>query len=119
MSGYKKAPAVTEAQLNNEDAPIVARTEAQKSEAAAQQDAVIDLYNLLFSTEGNVFIAVEDDNDLLAMECFKALFNHLADAPAEIAEFNRRWIPTFNAAMHVGALMREGRISVARVGGEA
>jgi hypothetical protein len=116
MKDEKKGPHKS-ATHSSKDTPIIARTKAQKAEAAAQQDAVIDLYNLLFSTESAALVIAESDADLLAMECFKALFNHLADSPAEIAEFNRRWIPTFNAAMHVAALMRQDRISVTRVGG--
>jgi len=84
------------------------------TEASQQQDAVIDLYNLL--TDGSMVFA-DQNSDIQAMAHFTALFERLAGSPAEVKEFNRRWIPTFNAAKHVAELMEKNRISVIQVGG--
>jgi len=85
-----------------------------RTEATQQQDAVIGLYNLI--NNGNM-IFTDDPSDLQAMQHFMALFDHLAKSPQEIPEFNRRWLPTFNAAKHVAELMEQERITVIQIGG--
>ena len=100
--------------VNNNTASNAGTDPAMSSVASQQQDAVIDLYNLL--TDGSMIFA-DETSDIQAMTHFTALFEHLAGSPAAVKEFNRRWLPTFNAAKHVAELMEQNRISVIHFGG--
>lgn len=84
--------------------------------ATEQQNAVISLYSLL--TDGNM-VFTDEESDVKAMARFVDLFDYCAAAPKDLAELNRRWLPTFDAAKHVAGLMEQNRISVIEVAGGA